>query len=171
MKHMLTICIVAHIYPSVCGHTHSCLWTCPSPSMCVVTPLFCVWSRPSPPVGTHPSPPLYADIDIKLSWFDKLLCTVDQQPPNTYGSTINICTGLDLLTFLLTVLVGRTCNWASLMVICTYVLLMAFIHIFHPSLPLPLLSCPPLLSNPSPSSLLSSPFPFLPPPCSPTVYY
>ena len=87
----------------------TCVWTCL---------LLCV-DTPSLPVGTRPSPPLYADIDIKLSWFDKLLCTVDQQPPNTYGSTINICTGLDLLTFLLTVLVGRTCNWASLMVICT----------------------------------------------------
>ena len=47
-----------------------------------------------------------SDIDIKLSWFDKLLSTVDQQPPSNYGSTVNICTGLDLLTFLLTVLVS-----------------------------------------------------------------
>ena len=54
MKHMLTICIWAHIYPSVCGHTQSCLWTCPSPSMCVVTPLFCVWSCPSPPCCDTP---------------------------------------------------------------------------------------------------------------------
>lgn len=47
-----------------------------------------------------------AAIDIKLSWFDKLLSTVDQQPASNYGSTVNICTGLDLLTFLLTVLVS-----------------------------------------------------------------
>ena len=48
-----------------------------------------------------------------------------------------------------------------------YLLLMTFIHIFHPSLPLLLLPCPPLLSNPSPPFSLLSPLSCPTPPPSP----
>ena len=43
---------------------------------------------------------VWPNADLKLAWFDKLLLTVDTPQPN-YG---NICTALELLCFLLTVL-------------------------------------------------------------------
>ena len=49
-----------------------------------------------------------ADIDIKLAWFSKLLEALTQGDPATNTNTVanyaNICTTLDLLTFLLQVL-------------------------------------------------------------------
>lgn len=45
-------------------------------------------------------PDIWPNAELRLAWFDKLLLTVDTQQPN-YG---NICTALELLVFLLTVL-------------------------------------------------------------------
>uniref|UniRef100_T1JAK1 Transformation/transcription domain-associated protein n=1 Tax=Strigamia maritima TaxID=126957 RepID=T1JAK1_STRMM len=43
---------------------------------------------------------VWPNAELKLAWFDKLLMTVDAQQPN-FG---NICTALELLSFLLTIL-------------------------------------------------------------------
>ena len=50
--------------------------------------------------------PFFTDIDIKISWFAKLLEAMAQADPATGGSVANyanICTALDLLAFLLQV--------------------------------------------------------------------
>ncbi|RWS15188.1 transformation/transcription domain-associated protein-like protein [Dinothrombium tinctorium] len=45
-------------------------------------------------------PEIWPNAELRLAWFDKLLLTVESQSPN-YG---NICTALELLCFLLTIL-------------------------------------------------------------------
>jgi transformation/transcription domain-associated protein len=47
-------------------------------------------------------PDVWPNTELKLAWFDKLLNTVESQQPNFN----NICTALELLCFLLTILVG-----------------------------------------------------------------
>jgi len=56
---------------------------------------------------------VWPNSDLKLAWFDKILITVEGQQPNFN----NICTALELLAFLLTILVSimRIC-----VVQCTY---------------------------------------------------
>ncbi|XP_048847031.1 transformation/transcription domain-associated protein isoform X2 [Brienomyrus brachyistius] len=46
-------------------------------------------------------PDMWARAELKLQWFDKLLMTVEQPAQANYA---NICTGLEILSFLLTVL-------------------------------------------------------------------
>lgn len=63
---------------------------------------------PSSPPYLSPSFsfPFFTDIDIKISWFAKLLEAMTQTDPATGGSVANyanICTALDLLAFLLQV--------------------------------------------------------------------
>lgn len=48
-------------------------------------------------------PDFWANTELKLAWFDKLLTTVENHQPNFN----NICTALELLSFLLTILVSR----------------------------------------------------------------
>jgi len=45
---------------------------------------------------------VWPNSDLKLAWFDKILITVEGQQPNFN----NICTALELLAFLLTILVS-----------------------------------------------------------------
>jgi len=47
---------------------------------------------------------VWPNSDLKLAWFDKILITVEGQQPNFN----NICTALELLAFLLTILVSIT---------------------------------------------------------------
>ena len=47
-------------------------------------------------------PDVWANAELKLAWFDKLLTTVENHQPNFS----NICTALELLSFLLTILVS-----------------------------------------------------------------
>lgn len=47
------------------------------------------------------SPDVWPNCELKLGWFDKILMTVEGQQPN-FGT---ICTALELLTFLLSILV------------------------------------------------------------------
>lgn len=47
-------------------------------------------------------PDFWANTELKLAWFDKLLTTVENHQPNFN----NICTALELLSFLLTILVS-----------------------------------------------------------------
>ncbi|ESP00831.1 hypothetical protein LOTGIDRAFT_140419, partial [Lottia gigantea] len=49
-------------------------------------------------------PEVWPNVDLKLNWFDKLLTTVENQQPNF----ANICTALELLTFLLSILKKET---------------------------------------------------------------
>ena len=46
-------------------------------------------------------PEVWPNAELKLAWFDKTLLTVENQQPNF----ANICTALELLSFLLTILV------------------------------------------------------------------
>lgn len=46
-------------------------------------------------------PDVWPNAELKLAWFDKLLTTVENHQPNFS----NICTALELLSFLLTILV------------------------------------------------------------------
>ena len=48
-------------------------------------------------------PEIWPNSDIKLTWFDKILMSVEGQTPNFN----NICTALELLTFLLGILVSE----------------------------------------------------------------
>ena len=50
-------------------------------------------------------PDVWPGTELKLAWFDKLLTTVESQQPNFN----NICTALELLCFLLTILVSVAC--------------------------------------------------------------
>ena len=45
---------------------------------------------------------VWPNAELKLSWFEKILMTVESHQPNF----TNICTALDLLTFLLNILVS-----------------------------------------------------------------
>jgi len=47
---------------------------------------------------------VWPNSDLKLAWFDKILITVEGQQPNFN----NICTALELLAFLLTILVSTS---------------------------------------------------------------
>lgn len=55
-------------------------------------------------------PDFWANTELKLAWFDKLLTTVENHQPNFN----NICTALELLSFLLTILVSRPLNFNEL---------------------------------------------------------
>jgi transformation/transcription domain-associated protein len=46
-------------------------------------------------------PEVWPNSELKLAWFDKILMTVESHQPNF----ANICTALELLSFLLTILV------------------------------------------------------------------
>lgn len=48
------------------------------------------------------SPEVWPNCELKLGWFDKILMSVEGQQPN-FGT---ICTALELLTFLLSILVS-----------------------------------------------------------------
>jgi transformation/transcription domain-associated protein len=50
-------------------------------------------------------PDFWPNTELKLAWFDKLLTTVENHQPNFN----NICTALELLSFLLTILVRQCC--------------------------------------------------------------
>jgi len=52
---------------------------------------------------------VWPNSDLKLAWFDKILITVEGQQPNFN----NICTALELLAFLLTILVSVTSSSLS----------------------------------------------------------
>ena len=49
-------------------------------------------------------PEVWPQAELKLAWFDKLLMTVETQQPNF----ANICTALELLSFLLGIMVSCT---------------------------------------------------------------
>lgn len=50
-------------------------------------------------------PEIWPNAELKLMWFDKLFLTLEQvNPANTQYNYLNICTALDLLSFLLTIL-------------------------------------------------------------------
>ena len=58
---------------------------------------------------------VWPNSDLKLAWFDKILITVEGQQPNFN----NICTALELLAFLLTILVSvRLECWVTLAMYC-----------------------------------------------------
>ena len=45
---------------------------------------------------------VWPNVELKLAWFDKLLNTVESHQPNF----TNICTAMELLTFLLSIMVS-----------------------------------------------------------------
>jgi transformation/transcription domain-associated protein len=52
------------------------------------------------------SPDVWPSVELRLSpWMEKLLLTVEQQQPNF----TNICTALELLSFLLVLMVSNKC--------------------------------------------------------------
>ena len=55
-------------------------------------------------------PDFWPNTELKLAWFDKLLTTVENHQPNFN----NICTALDILSFLLTILVGFIPNMSKM---------------------------------------------------------
>ena len=51
-------------------------------------------------------PDIWPNSELKLAWFDKILMTVESHQPNF----ANICTALELLSFLLQILVRGACS-------------------------------------------------------------
>lgn len=64
-------------------------------------------------------PDFWANTELKLAWFDKLLTTVENHQPNFN----NICTALELLSFLLTILVSGLLDFKDFVIFCSIFML------------------------------------------------